>query len=681
MNPLKLLLILACSTLQAQHLLHPDSDSSPKLINPMDFHVSQKGPLLATQLKLEGAHYAVSASPNKVTKVMLRAPLKEAWDLQAKLWLCLDITNKGASKIMVHGKAFENWTSNMGGAVIEAGQSATLYIHLPRKAKDLEGREWLYGNVMGLPNGSSLSSWRELPLNKLRNLDLTIYSDAGHGRLELSRLRGMSDFRKLDAYTFSPKKRPFVDVFGQSNLEKWKTKIHSKSDLIEAREQEAKTFKILSGGAGLSQYGGYLAGPKQAAKGHFYTVKFKGRWWFVDPEGYLFWSFGPTSIGFGGETAEPRLDKLLAANEDPNELLLGRKKGTWNPANSNLLKKYGTDWKIEYPEVIHKRLKSWGMNTLGNWTKREFYKQQKTAYTVAVHFSRPEIKEGAQLKSLPDAFDPQFERGLDSALARYTKEANDPWCLGFFIDNELDFGSNSLKTALIIINGRADSASRKTMLAHWKKKYVSIKSLNESWGSQFESWEKIQGNLPLKNKLCRLDLLSFSEFYLDKYFSTCARLMKKHAPHKLYLGSRIHFKENEFALIASSNHCDVVSVNCYDFTPLRIHWPKEVTKPVIIGEYHFGTINEAGVWGGGLCTSVDLKHAAAQYKIYTEHAYKDPRFVGAHYFQLRDQSVTGRRDGENYRIGLVDIVDQPYEEMIKATREISASMYQDRLKK
>ena len=73
--------------------------------------------------------------------------------------------------------------------------------------------------------------------------------------------------------------------------------------------------------------------------------------------------------------------------------------------NSNLLKKYGTDWKIEYPEVIHKRLKSWGMNTLGNWTKREFYKQQKTAYTVAVHFSRPEIKEGAQLKSLPDAFD------------------------------------------------------------------------------------------------------------------------------------------------------------------------------------------------------------------------------------------------------------------------------------
>ena len=42
--------------------------------------------------------------------------------------------------------------------------------------------------------------------------------------------------------------------------------------------------------------------------------------------------------------------------------------------------------------------------------------------------------------------------------------------------------------------------------------------------------------------------------------------------------------------------------------------------------------------------------------------------------------MTGRRDGENYRIGLVDIVDQPYKEMIKATREISGSMYQDRLK-
>ena len=38
--------------------------------------------------------------------------------------------------------------------------------------------------------------------------------------------------------------------------------------------------------------------------------------------------------------------------------------------------------------------------------------------------------------------------------------------------------------------------------------------------------------------------------------------------------------------------------------------------------------------------------------------------VGAHWFQWLDEPVTGRMDGENYNIGMVDVTDLTYTGMI-----------------
>ena len=40
--------------------------------------------------------------------------------------------------------------------------------------------------------------------------------------------------------------------------------------------------------------------------------------------------------------------------------------------------------------------------------------------------------------------------------------------------------------------------------------------------------------------------------------------------------------------------------------------------------------------------------------------------------------MTGRGDGENYQIGIVDICDKPYEETVRACREVGYRMYQIR---
>jgi len=99
---------------------------------------------------------------------------------------------------------------------------------------------------------------------------------------------------------------------------------------------------------------------------------------------------------------------------------------------------------------------------------------------------------------------------------------------------------------------------------------------------------------------------------------------------------------------------------------------------MIIGEFHFGALDR-GLPHPGLLAVADQRQRALAYADYVHQALENDRIVGAHWFQYSDQLFTGRRDGENYQIGFVDIVDQPYPEMVEASREVGDTLYRYRL--
>jgi hypothetical protein len=75
---------------------------------------------------------------------------------------------------------------------------------------------------------------------------------------------------------------------------------------------------------------------------------------------------------------------------------------------------------------------------------------------------------------------------------------------------------------------------------------------------------------------------------------------------------------------------------------------------------------------------VEVKDQAARaetYKQFVGDALRHPAIVGCHWFQYRDESTTGRSDGENFQIGFVNVTDQPYAETIAACREVAYAMY------
>ena len=131
-------------------------------------------------------------------------------------------------------------------------------------------------------------------------------------------------------------------------------------------------------------------------------------------------------------------------------------------------------------------------------------------------------------------------------------------------------------------------------------------------------------------------------------------------PKKLYLGCRFAWT-NDLARAAAQKYCDVVSYNFYrrsiaDFKPVD-----GVDKPVMIGEFHFGALDR-GLFHTGLVPCEDQEARAKAYEDYVKSALGNPWIVGAHWFEYQDEAVTGRFDGENYQIGLIDVCDRPYKE-------------------
>ena len=161
----------------------------------------------------------------------------------------------------------------------------------------------------------------------------------------------------------------------------------------------------------------------------------------------------------------------------------------------------------------------------------------------------------------------------------------------------------------------------------------------------------------------------------ETYYRAVSKVLREHAPDILYLGSRIHGSgEPRAAYLAAAKYCDVVSMNRYQFVIAHEDLPAEaVDKPMIIGEFHFGV--PANGLAAGLVQTKNQTERAAGYRYYVEQAMALPYFLGAHWFQWIDQPATGRGDGENYNIGLLDVTDRPYPDFLKAVIATHENLY------
>jgi hypothetical protein len=504
----------------------------------------------------------------------------------------VQLRNRGNQGIRVFGRLNDNpWVTDF--VTVAPGKVAGLRIFLQRTSFYPANLETAFRNMNGIPGGQ-MKLWPGAEVDASSINELTLYTIRPKEQTAIE-IENASTFRLAQPSPADESRYPFVDRYGQLVYKNWPGKITSDNALRESEKAEDEDLVRHPGPADFDRFGGWLKGPRLKATGHFRVEKYGNRWWLVDPDGRLFWSNGITTVTFQEET-DIKNRPTYFQDPAPDGDFLAR----------NLSIKYGPAWKAEIERRTAKRLRSWGLNTIGPWSNRSLTQDGKTPYSF-VFSSR-----GADGKVTPHSRD--WYRRLRAEVAEKAVELDhDPWCMGVFVDNEIH-----------------DSA-------------------DPEW------WED--------------------------YYRKVSGLVHKFLPHMLYLGSRLDFAEFpevnrnqlEIARIAA-RFTDVISFNQYRYTLEDFSLPSGVDRPVLIGEFHFGALDR-GLLHTGLRSVEDQNQRAEAYINYVKSALRNPQVVGVHWFQMYDQPVTGRGDGENYQIGFIDICDQPYPETIEASRLIGSQLY------
>ncbi|HEY3388692.1 MAG TPA: hypothetical protein VGK38_03915 [Prolixibacteraceae bacterium] len=438
-------------------------------------------------------------------------------------------------------------------------------------------------------------------------------------------------------------KKPVVDEFGQWNLGDFEGKIKSQGQLLrewDAEEREIVTTKAYN----YSKFGGYL-NAKFKATGFFRTEKIGNQWWFVDPEGYLFLSVGVDCVNPGGGGNAINISKrrnlfkalppegIGSNSERPDYASFG---------NWNLFRRYGEAWPAKSKDMVIKRMDKWGLNTIANWSSPEVTKLNRKPFMMQLRGIG--IEDG--IMGLPDVYTSEFASKIDAACKSFVAPYSDnPWVIGYFTGNEPSWLEQEGRLCQLILDG--PDKPIKTEL----KKYLSA------------------GDTPERRKQ-----FIYSTFHI--FLKTVDAAVKRYDPNHLNLGMRFGHAPDKEILDICKDVFDVFSFNCYDLYPKKELMDKILEGtglPMIIGEYHFGTVDRGMAQSLWQVNSQEERGVA--YRYYTERAYSHPGLIGTAYFQWSDQDLTGRRDGENYNCGLVDVTDRPYKHQVEAMMETAKVLY------
>lgn len=356
------------------------------------------------------------------------------------------------------------------------------------------------------------------------------------------------------------------------------------------------------------------------ATGYFATAKRHGRWFFVTPTGQPFFSTGVDHVASDSDTDQ-------ATGQCP----------------------YCEAVQSQYPSTAAwatatvAQLRSWGFNSLGPFSDDSEFAGQMP-YSVQLNMA-----------SGDDWFAPSFATNADEVAATQVAPlAGDPDLIGWYTDSELTWGPN-------INNGNSELDDYLALPAGSPGLAVARRYIGHP--SQF--------------------LYALA----TRYFQVTTRAIRMYDPHHLILGVKAEGQYIPRQLLEAAGHyVNVFSIDDYTLQPgfaQAIHelWPQylPVTAnfanfehyaqiPIMVAEYSFigETAQTPDTVPGVYATYPTQQARALAYTDYIAPLYENaPWVVGDEWFEDVDEPQGGRvADGENNNFGLVDVENQPYQDLV-----------------
>jgi len=469
---------------------------------------------------------------------------------------------------------------------------------------------------------------------------------------------------------------PVVDTLGQWKQKTWTGKTESEDDLVRRlhawRDQALEPLE-----GAFDSYGGWT-GHKYGATGFFRLESEGDRWWLVDPLGHPFFSAGVDCVNYDVSSPMKDLEGLYE--------WLPPRDGVWADAwrgeslcfsTVNLIRAFGADWMAEWSRITAKRLRHWGFNTVANWSFPGFGRIYEIPYVTTM--TRFPITKERIFRDFPDVFSPDYAISAAECANDLASIAADPYLIGYFMTNEPHWAFGVYNISEIMLAGDAPFVSRDRLIDFLRQRYADDPArLAEAWQTSLNTFEDLRQPIPAASKLSETaaaDLDDFNRILVSEYVRVPTEACRHIAPNHLNLGLRWCWVGQD-CFYGGSEYCDVFSLNHYQMKPdLKVleEVYRKSKRPIMIGEFHAGAL-DAGLPANALRGVPNQHHRGLFYQSYMENAAAIPWLLGAHYFQWQDQAVLGRFDGECLNIGLVDICQRPYDDMVSLARISNARL-------
>lgn len=471
------------------------------------------------------------------------------------------------------------------------------------------------------------------PLTGVKGLGIKYYSPLDNPTVEIRSFK-LTNEAVTPAYL---EDRPFVDEFGQWAFQDFEGKAHSLEKLQQIWADEEASLE--ENALPRSKFGGFLE-KNVGGTGFFRVQKVDGRWWFVDPDGYLFLSInggGPSAGGGGDASKREGLEGMFAAYPPTTAGGFGGGRmmsfGEWN-----LHRRYGDgpDWRDKWADLTAKRMRAWGLTT-GSPKPGTF-----------PYLSSLRVRIGT-IYGIQDVYAEGYEQTVEQSLKSQAEASkDDPFLIGYFMQNEPSWLEIEPRVCQLLLDDPQDRPIKTAL-----QEYLAANGDTDETRT------------------------AFIHSTFRKHIGTMAKYFRKYDPNHLLLGIRFGHSSVPHPEILKivKDYSDVFAFNTYRIAPNKEYLDAvsaAVDMPMIDGEFHFGSIDRG--MAPGLVQVANQQERAVAIRYFMENGFSHPALVGVAWFQYTDQGLMGRGDGERYNIGLVDVTDQPYP-IVKGIRAASENIF------
>ena len=423
-------------------------------------------------------------------------------------------------------------------------------------------------------------------------------------------------------------------------------------------------------------------GPPRQATGYFRVEEKAGLWWLIDPKGQPTLSIGTDHVSFAGHWCEA----------------LG-----YAPYGRNVKQQYGAA--EPWADEATRRLRAWNFNVLGAGCSPQT-RYHGLAHTEFLSFGADFSAVAALTPKTtwtgwPDVFDPRFEPFCEARASQRCRAGNDPWLLGYFLDNELEwFGKNHEPWGLAVdaFALPATAAGKKALVASLQRTFHNnAAEFNAAFDAQLRSCDELPGLTKLpraKTARAQEALAAFVAEAAARYFQVTTAAVHRHDAKHIILGCRFAHDAPDSAWQQAGATCEVVAVNVYP----RIDLGRQQTvglekhlrhcfarcgKPLIVTEWGFPALDASdsrgrplpSLHGAGMRVDTQQQKAAC-YAIMQRDLFSLPFIVGSHYFMWVDEPALGisKTFPEDSNYGLVSESDKPYALVTQTAARVNAQM-------